>query len=144
MFATYTIISLMLNFVFIILIILEIILTYFLFQKISILKKQVASINAQLSKEGEECVKIFREVKDGLKSLNKVFAYRNNEKVITAKKVTKVAIFLIQLFLLCKSLEFSKDKSVRLRNVKKILLSGAAREMLKKLLNHGVTRSFSL
>ena len=131
----------MLNFVFILLIFLEVILTCFLFKKILPLIEKINVLNEKLTKEVSEYIEIIAKTKNGIKTFNKIFEQGENEKIKTVKKITQVAIIFVQLFFLYKSLEVPKDSKVMLKNVKKILLSGVTREMLKKLLNHVRTRS---
>ena len=116
-------------------------MTCFLFKKILPLIEKINVLNEKLTKEASQYIEITVKTKNGIKTLNKIFEQGENEKIKTVKKITQVAIIFVQMFLLYKSLKVPKDSKVMLKNVKKILLSGVTREMLKKLLNHVRTRS---
>lgn len=127
----------MLNFVFILLIILEIFFTVFCVQKILICEKKVEELNEKVIAWGKIIIEFHQKLNSVIEKINKVVSIFTNKKFIQIKKIIQITIDIVQIIILFRSLDFSKGlkKAFNFKNAKKILLAQITRELARKVLS---------
>ena len=124
----------MLDFVFIITIILELVLTSTIVVKICELEKKVKQINEELLLIRDIILEINSEFKRVISNINKVVSVFTNKKFITISKVISLIIDTIQVIILIHSLNLSKGiKSINFKTVKKLFMAQITKTILQRL-----------
>ena len=123
----------MLDFIFIILIFLEIAIVYYIILKVTTFEKKVIELNKRLIITGQEINKIHIELQQTVRKVNKVVRIFTNKKFIHAKKVITVVIDIIQIVMLLQSFNLSMGLRFNLKNIKKLFLTGAVRGLVAKI-----------
>lgn len=123
----------MFNTIFIIAIILEIVITYFLISKLILANKKIEKLHKSLILNYCLFVEANKKIKEGVKKLNKFIAFFTNKKFIMFKNIIKYSITFFQYYYLIKSIRNSKGlkKIFSFKNIKKIMILKAAIEILK-------------
>jgi len=123
----------MLNFVFILLIIFEIILTYILVKYIIKLEKKVENYHRTLMLYSVLILEINEKVKSTLKSLNKVVSILTSKKIALLKTVIHYLILAFQVFYLIRSLKSGKNL-FKIKTMKKLLYPYFIKNLIKYLI----------
>lgn len=124
----------MLDFIFILLTILEIILTFILVEKLIKLEKKVTSLIPKLDLIGKIGLELNIKIKQNLLNVNKFVRIITNEKIIQIKKLISFTIDVIQLIILFRTIDFSKGlKGIRGKDIFKIFLPFLSKKILKFL-----------
>ena len=126
----------MLDFVFILLIFLEIILSAICVVQLIKIEKKVIAYNQNLIILGERVLEVNKIIRDTIKKINKVISIFSNRKFILIRKILRYTLNTIQIILFLKSLNLSKGlKSINYKTIKKILYAEIARKILVKILD---------
>jgi len=133
--------TLMLNFVFILTIFLEIILTSIIVLKIIELEKKIVVYNEELNILGESIIKISKNIKTVIVNLNKFVKILTNKKLIQTLRLVKMLMDTVQIIILLRSLNLSMGlKSINFKNIKKVMMTEVARRFIRRLI---LSASFS-
>lgn len=124
----------MLDIVFIILIFIEIFLTYYIVGKIIVFEKNVNTLNQKVMDFAPKVEEVLKRIHDTLSKINRVIRILNNKKLIQAKKIIFATIEIIQIILILKSLDFSRGFRFNFKNLKKLVLSQSVRYTINKLI----------
>ena len=123
----------MLDFVFILLIILEVILSTVIVMKIMALEKHIISLNEQISASSKIIFIINNKIKKTIVSLNKFVSIITNKKFIQISKIIRITINITEIIILLRSLDLTKGiKSINYKNIKKLLLAQFIRKIIRK------------
>ena len=123
----------MLDFVFILLIILEVILSTVIVMKIMALEKHIISLNEQISASSKIIFIINNKIKKTIISLNKFVSIITNKKFIQISKIIRITINITEIIILLRSLDLTKGiKSINYKNIKKLLLAQFIRKIIRK------------
>ena len=107
----------MLDFVFILLIFLEIILSAICVVQLIKIEKKVIAYNQNLTILGERVLEVNKIIRDTIKKINKVISIFSNRKFILIRKILRYTLNTIQIILFLKSLNLSKGlKSINYKN----------------------------
>lgn len=127
----------MLDFVFILLIILEVILSTIIVNKLIVFEKQVVTLNNKLIASSKMILIINNKIKKTITTLNKFVSVITNKKFIQVQKIIRITINIIEIVVLLRSLNLSKGiKSINYKNIKKLLLAQVIRKMIRKSINY--------
>lgn len=127
----------MLDFVFILLIILEVILSTIIVNKLIVFEKQVVALNNKLIASSKMILIINNKIKKTITTLNKFVSVITNKKFIQVQKIIRITINIIEIVVLLRSLNLSKGiKSINYKNIKKLLLAQVIRKMIRKSINY--------
>ncbi len=127
----------MLDFVFILLIILEVILSTIIVNKLIVFEKQVVALNNKLIASTKMILIINNKIKKTITTLNKFVSVITNKKFIQVQKIIRITINIIEIVVLLRSLNLSKGiKSINYKNIKKLLLAQVIRKMIRKSINY--------
>lgn len=127
----------MLDFVFILLIILEVILSTIIVNKLIVFEKQVVALNNKLIASSKIILIINNKIKKTITTLNKFVSVITNKKFIQVQKIIRITINIIEIVVLLRSLNLSKGiKSINYKNIKKLLLAQVIRKMIRKSINY--------
>lgn len=126
----------MLEFLFIILIFLEIALCYFAIGKILELEKKIIKLNEIVIEKGKFINDAHKKTQKIIKKINFFVSIVTNKKLWQIKKIISVTIDVIQLLIIFRSFNFEKGVKFNLNNVKKLLLTGLGRQVIKRLINY--------
>lgn len=127
----------MLDFVFILLIILEVILSTIIVNKLIVFEKQVVALNNKLIASSKMILIINNKIKKTITTLNKFVSVITNKKFIQIQKIIRITINIIEIVVLLRSLNLSKGiKSINYKNIKKLLLAQVIRKMIRKSINY--------
>ena len=127
----------MLDFVFILLIILEVILSTIIVNKLIVFEKQVVALNNKLIASTKMILIINNKIKKTITTLNKFVSVITNKKLIQVQKIIRITINIIEIVVLLRSLNLSKGiKSINYKNIKKLLLAQVIRKMIRKSINY--------
>ena len=127
----------MLDFVFILLIIFEILFTYICVNKIIELDKKVIELDKKMDEIYKKILEINKTVKDILKKINKVVSIFTNQKFILIRRIIVMTLDVIEIIILIRTLDFSKGKKFfNAKNLRKILFAKITREFLTKLVTN--------
>lgn len=127
----------MLDFVFILLIILEVILSAIIVNKLIVFEKQVVALNNKLIASSKMILIINNKIKKTITTLNKFVSVITNKKFIQVQKIIRITINIIEIVVLLRSLNLSKGiKSINYKNIKKLLLAQVIRKMIRKSINY--------
>lgn len=125
----------MLDFVFIIVIFFEIILTALCVVKLIEFEKKCIQINEKLILTGDIILAANEKIKAAITKINKVVSFITNKKLIKIGQILRITIDVIQVILLIRSLNLSKGfKSINYENIKKLLFIETSRRILRKIL----------
>ena len=125
----------MLDFVFIIVIFFEIILTALCVVKLIEFEKKCIQINEKLILTGDIILAANEKIKTAITKINKVVSFITNKKLIKIGQILRITIDVIQIILLIRSLNLSKGfKSINYENIKKLLFVETSRRILRKIL----------
>ena len=124
----------MLDIIFIILIFIEIFLTYYIVGKIVVFEKNVNTLNQKVIDFAPKVEEFHKKIHDSLAKINRVVRILSNKKLIRAKKIIFVTIEIIQIILILKSLDFSRGFRFNFKNLKKLALSQSVRYTINKLI----------
>ena len=125
----------MLDFVFIIVIFFEIILTALCVVKLIEFEKKCIQINEELILTGDIILAANEKIKAAITKINKVVSFITNKKLIKIGQILRITIDVIQIILLIRSLNLSKGfKSINYENIKKLLFVETSRRILRKIL----------
>ena len=127
----------MLDFVFILLIILEVILSTIIVNKLIVFEKQVVALNNKLIASSKMILIINNKIKKTITTLNKFVSVITNKKFIQVQKIIRITINIIEIVVLLRSLNLYKGiKSINYKNIKKLLLAQVIRKMIRKSINY--------
>ena len=125
----------MLDFVFIIVIFFEIILTALCVVKLIEFEKKCLQINEKLILTGDIILAANEKIIAAITKINKVVSFITNKKLIKIGQILRITIDVIQVILLIRSLNLSKGfKSINYENIKKLLFVETSRRILRKIL----------
>lgn len=127
----------MLDFVFILLIFLEIILSAICVYQLIQLEKKVLVYNEKLTILSEKIIETNKSIRKIIKKINKVVSIFSNKKFIVAKDILKFTLNTIQIIILIRSLNISKGfiKSINFKNIKKLFYAEIIRKILFKIID---------
>ena len=127
----------MLDFVFILLIILEVILSTIIVLKIIELEKRVVLINEKLTVSSKIIFVVNSKIKKTITTINKFVSVVTNKKFIQISKIIRITLNIIEIVILLRSLDLSKGlKSINYKNIKKLIFAQIVRKMLRKAFNY--------
>ena len=127
----------MLDFVFILLIILEVILSTIIVLKIIELEKRVVLINEKLTVSSKIIFIVNDKIKKTITTINKFVSIVTNKKFIQISKIIRITLNIIEIIILLRSLDLSKGlKSINYKNIKKLVFAQIVRKMLRKAFNY--------
>ena len=123
----------MLNFVFILAILLEIILCAICVAQLVKLEKKVVAMNEKLVLTSEIILDVNKQIKQVIQKINKVVAIFRNKKILAIGRILKISIDIIQVAIFIKSLDFSKGvKSINYKNIKRVIYAEIIRRVIVK------------
>lgn len=127
----------MLDFVFILLIILEVILSTIIVLKIIALEKYILLLNKKLTCASKMIFIVNNKIKKTIISLNKFVSIVTNKKFIQISRIIRITLNIIEIVILLRSLDLSKGlKSINYKNIKKLVFAQIVRKMLRKAFNY--------
>ena len=126
----------MLDFLFIILIFLEIALLYFAIIKITELNKKIIKYNEILLEKGKIINDMHKKIQKIIKKINFFVSILTNEKLWRTKRIISSLIGIIELVIIFRSFNIKKGVKFNLKNIKKLLFTGLSRQVIKKLFNN--------
>lgn len=127
----------MLDFVFILLIILEVILSTIIVLKLIELEKRVVLINEKLTASSKIIFVVNDKIKKTITTINKFVSIVTNKKFIQISKIIRITLNIIEIIILLRSLDLSKGlKSINYKNIKKLVFAQIVRKMLRKAFNY--------
>ena len=124
----------MLNFVLILLIILEIFLTAFCVRKLLEYNKKVVVLNNELKLYGDLFLRQLIQFRKSIKKINKVVFFITNEKFLRIKKIVSLVFEAIQIIILIRSFKYKKGLKFNFENLKKLFFSQAFKAILDKII----------
>ena len=125
----------MLAFIFLILTIAEIFLTIQIVKFLKNAQKRVETCHEKFILVSTEILMINDKIKDTIKKTNKVLKFVTNKRFFQTVAVLKTVFNTVQIILLIRSLDFSKNKGLlNYKNVKKLLLSEIIRRFIRKVI----------
>ena len=125
----------MLDFLFIILIFLEIAFLYFAIIKMTQLNQKIIKLNEVLLEKGKLICDMHKKIQKVIKKINFFVSIVTNEKIWRAKRIISTAISIIEIVIIFRSFSLKKGVKSNLKNVKKLLFTGLSRELIKKIFN---------
>lgn len=127
----------MLDFVFILLIILEVILSTIIVLKVIALEKYILLLNKKLTCASKMIFIVNNKIKKTIISLNKFVSIVTNKKFIQISRIIRITLNVIEIVILLRSLDLSKGlKSINYKNIKKLVFAQIVRKMLRKAFNY--------
>ncbi len=127
----------MLDFVFILLIILEVILSTIIVLKIIALEKYILLLNKKLTCASKMIFIVNNKIKKTIISLNKFVSIVTNKKFIQISRIIRITLNVIEIVILLRSLDLSKGiKSINYKNIKKLLLAQVIRKIIRKIITN--------
>ena len=124
----------MLNFVLILLIILEIFLTIYCVRKLLEYNKKIVVLNNELKLYGDLFLRKLIQFRKSIKKINKVVFFITNEKFLRIKKIVSLVFEAIQIIILIRSFKYKKGLKFNFENLKKLLFSQAFKAILDKII----------
>lgn len=127
----------MLDFVFILLIILEVILSTIIVLKIIAFEKYIVLLNKKLTCASKMIFIVNNKIKKTIISLNKFVSIVTNKKFIQISRIIRITLNVIEIVILLRSLDLSKGlKSINYKNIKKLLLAQVIRKIIRKIITN--------
>ena len=124
----------MLNFVLILLIILEIFLTIYCVRKLLEYNKKIVVLNNELKLYGDLFLRQLVQFRKSIKKINKVVFFITNEKFLRIKKIVSLVFEAIQIIILIRSFKYKKGLKFNFENLKKLFFSQAFKAILDKII----------
>ncbi len=125
----------MLDFIFIITIFFEIILTVICVIKIIDYDKKCKELNEKLILNSEIIKAINEKIKTTITKINKFVSFVTNKKLIKIGQILRTTVDVIQIIILIRSFNLTKGaKSINFKNIKKLLLVETSRRIIRKLI----------
>ena len=125
----------MLDFIFIITIFFEIILTVICVIKIIDYDKKCKELNEKLILNSEIIKEINEKIKTTITKINKFVSFVTNKKLIKIGQILRTTVDVIQIIILIRSFNLTKGaKSINFKNIKKLLLVETSRRIIRKLI----------
>lgn len=124
----------MLNFVLILLIILEIFLTIYCVRKLLEYNKKIVVLNNELKLYGDLFLRKLIQFRKSIKKINKVVFFITNEKFLRIKKIVSLVFEAIQIIILIRSFKYKKGLKFNFENLKKLFFSQAFKAILDKII----------
>lgn len=124
----------MLNFVLILLIILEIFLTIYCVRKLLEYNKKIVVLNNELKLYGDLFLRQLIQFRKSIKKINKVVFFITNEKFLRIKKIVSLVFEAIQIIILIRSFKYKKGLKFNFENLKKLFFSQAFKAILDKII----------
>lgn len=125
----------MLDFIFIITIFFEIILTVICVVKIVDYDKKCKELNKKLTLNSEIIKAINEKIKTTVTKINKFVSFVTNKKLIKIGQILRTTVDVIQIIILIRSFNLTKGaKSINFKNIKKLLLVETSRRIIRKLI----------
>ena len=124
----------MLNFVLILLIILEIFLTIYCVRKLFEYNIKIVVLNNELKLYGDLFLRKLIQFRKSIKKINKVVFFITNEKFLRIKKIVSLVFEAIQIIILIRSFKYKKGLKFNFENLKKLLFSQAFKAILDKII----------
>ena len=125
----------MLDFLYIILIFLEIAGLYFAIIKILEFDKKLQKYSETVIEKGKIIADTQLKIQNTARKINRVISFLKNENVWRAKRIITTAISVIEVIIILKSFKMKKGVKFNLKNLKKLLLTSLSREVIKKIFN---------
>jgi len=125
----------MLEFLFIILIFLEIAFTYWAIIKMLEINKKIIEINTIVLENGKLFNDMHKKIQTILKRVNFFMSIVTNKRLWQIKRAVSITINVIQLLIILKSFSFKKGVKFNLKNLRKLLFTNLSAEVLKRLFN---------
>ena len=125
----------MLEILFIILIFLEIALTYFICIKLTEFDKKIQDLNTVVIEKREIINEVSLKIRETIHKINVVTNILANEKIWRVKKAVSFIISTIEFFIILKTFNFKKGVKFNLKNAKKLLFTGLSRRIIIKIIN---------
>lgn len=124
----------MLDFVFILAIFLEIILTALCVKKIVDRIKKITALREKVTLAGNMVLEINKKTKPAIENINKAVSIVTNKNLLKISRILKFTVDIIQIIILFRSLNFSKGiRSINFKNLKKLLLVETSRRILRNI-----------
>ena len=124
----------MLNFVLILLTILEIFLTIYCVRKLLEYNKKIVVLNNELKLYGDLFLRQLIQFRKSIKKINKVVFFITNEKFLRIKKIVSLVFEAIQIIILIRSFKYKKGLKFNYENLKKLFFSQAFKAILDKII----------
>ena len=124
----------MLNFVLILLTILEIFLTIYCVRKLLEYNKKIVVLNNELKLYGDLLLRQLIQFRKSIKKINKVVFFITNEKFLRIKKIVSLVFEAIQIIILIRSFKYKKGLKFNFENLKKLFFSQAFKAILDKII----------
>ena len=125
----------MLDFLFIILIFLEIAFLYFAIGKILKLNKKINELNKIIIEKGEIIKQMHKKIQKIIKKVNFFVSIVTNKKLWQIKRIISIIISTIEIIIILRSFNYEKGVKFNLKNLKKLLLTGLGKRVVKNLFN---------
>ncbi len=127
----------MLDFVFILLIILEVILSTIIVLQIIKLEKRIILLNEKLTISSEIIFIINNKIKKVIITLNRFVSIITNKRFIQIRKIIRITLNIIEIIILLRSLNLSKGiKSINYKNIKKLFFAQILRRIIRKSITY--------
>jgi len=125
----------MLELCFLILTVIEICATIFIVAKIVDFEKKVDEFHEKFLLIAKEILVINDRLKDAIGKINKVLEFITNKRLYQTIDILKTAFNTVQIILLIRSFDFSKNKKLlNYKNIKDLVLSEFARRITRKII----------
>ncbi len=128
----------MLNFIFVILIFLEIFVLYFIIQKLIEFDNKIKKLADIVEQKGKIINEMHLKIQKIIRKINAVVSFLRkiqNSKIWKIMKVISIVISTIELILIIKSFNIKKGVKFNLKNIKKLLLARLSKVIIKKFFN---------
>ena len=125
----------MLDLLFIILILLEIIGTYYAIIKIIELNLKIQKWSEVVIEKGKIINEMHLKTRKIIKNINFFVKILTSKRLWEAKKIISTVISVIEFFIVMKSFKFKKGVKFNLKNAKKLLFTRLCKQIIKKIFN---------
>jgi len=123
----------MIEIFFILLIFIEIALTYFIVLKIFEFEKRIIVLNQEIVTLIPLIKEIHKKIQNAIHQTNRVIKIITNKNLWQIKKIIGIIIDTIQILILIRSFNFKKGIAFNLKNIKNLIFANATKELLFKL-----------
>ena len=118
------------------LIIFEIIVTVFCVKRLIKTEQYIDEVHIVMLEKAKIILEINDEIQKTIKKINKIIKFISNKKLLQTKRILMMAIDIIQIILLVKSLNLSKGaKSVNYKMLKNLAYAKIGQETIRKILD---------